>query len=78
MLGENHSLLNDFPEMEEAINKLVKSDVSFAQDMKSYNALDKEIRVLELRGSPIDDPNMTQLKLNRTELKDALYKRLVI
>ena len=78
MLGEIHSLLNEFPEMEEAITALVKSDVSFVQDMKHYNALDKEIRVLELRGSPIDDSNMTQLKQNRSELKDALYKRLSV
>ena len=40
-------------------------------------ALDKEIRDLELRGAPIEDQAMQQLKHDRAELKDALYQRLV-
>lgn len=76
MLGESHSLLADFPEMEDAITTLVKNDESFAQAMKDYNALDKRIRVLELNGSPIDDDAMIQLKHQRAEQKDALYQRV--
>lgn len=76
MLGENHALIADFPEMKDTIATLVGSDPSFAQAMKDYNALDKEIRVLELNGSPIGDDAMMQLKYNRAELKDALYQRL--
>ncbi|ANU38374.1 YdcH family protein [Vibrio scophthalmi] len=76
MLGENHALIADFPEMKDTIAALVGNDPSFAQAMKDYNALDKEIRVLELNGSPIGDDAMMQLKYNRAELKDALYQRL--
>lgn len=76
MLGENHALIADFPEMKDTIAALVENDPSFAQAMKDYNALDKEIRVLELNGSPIGDDAMMQLKYNRAELKDALYQRL--
>ncbi len=34
---------------------LAKTDDGFATDMKTYDNLDKEIRKLELKDSPIDD-----------------------
>ncbi len=77
MLGEDHSLLKEFPEHQETILALTKSDESFAADTKSYNALDKEIRVLELNGSPIEDTEMHQLKHDRAALKDSLHQRIV-
>ena len=77
MLGEDHSLQNDFPELVEVISRLLESDASFVQDNKRYTALDKEIRSLELRGGPIDDQAMHQLKHDRAELKDSLYQRLL-
>ncbi|MDN3616277.1 YdcH family protein [Vibrio gallaecicus] len=77
MLGENHSLLSEFPEMKDAITSLVKTDEVFASDMAKYDELDKEIRKLELDGSPIDDGEMHQLKHDRAVLKDSLHQRLV-
>ncbi|MFC4993772.1 YdcH family protein [Rubritalea tangerina] len=76
MLGENHSLNHEFPEFKERIEKLIDADSSFAEKVKKYNALDKEIRVLELDGAPIDDEAMHQLKHERAVLKDVLYERL--
>lgn len=77
MLGENHSLVNDFPEFTDVIAGLLESDPDFAKDNKEYTAMDKEIRVLELNGAPIDDEAMHKLKHDRAEMKDSLYKRLV-
>ncbi|MGR5094057.1 YdcH family protein [Vibrio maritimus] len=77
MLGEDHSLLKEFPEHQETILALTKSDQGFAADTKNYNALDKEIRVLELNGSPIEDTEMHQLKHDRAALKDSLHQRIV-
>jgi len=77
MLGENHSLLNEFPEYRDIISRLMESDKVFAKDTKRYNDLDKEIRELELNGTPIDDDAMHQLKNERAALKDSLYHRLV-
>ncbi|MGR5458489.1 YdcH family protein [Vibrio sp. DNB22_12_1] len=77
MLGENHSLTHEFPEHLDTINQLVASDASFAETAKNYNALDKEIRELELRGNPIDDNEMNTLKHNRAELKDWLYSKIM-
>ena len=76
MLGEDHSLFNDFPEMTEVINRLIASCEDFAADAKRYHALDKEIRSLELRNSPIHDQSMHQLKHDRAALKDSLYQRI--
>jgi len=77
MLGENHALVKEFPEYQDAITSLTKSDEDFAKDTKDYDALDKEIRELELNGAPIDDEAMHLLKHKRAILKDALYQRLV-
>ena len=77
MLGEVHSLTNDFPEHEAAINKLKETDSAFLDSMKEYDALDKKIRTLELNGAPIADDEMHQLKHDRAVMKDALYKRVV-
>ncbi len=77
MLGESHSLLNDFPEHSDLISSLTAGDESFAYSAKQYDNLDREIRDLELKGAPIDDDAMHQLKHDRAELKDALYSRLL-
>ncbi len=77
MLGEKHSLENDFPELEDVIKQLVASNETFAKDNKAYNALDKEIRVLELNGDPITDEEMHKMKHDRAVMKDSLYQRLV-
>jgi uncharacterized protein YdcH (DUF465 family) len=77
MLGENHSLNNDFPEYKDTISALSKSDEKFAEKAKQYNQLDKEIRVLELKDAPIDDETMHQMKHDRAMLKDLLYQRLL-
>lgn len=76
MLGEDHSLLHDFPEHKEAIIQLANSDKNFAEKNQQYNDLDVKIRTLELNNSTIDDESMRQLKHQRRVLKDALYERL--
>jgi len=77
MLGEDHSLVHDFPEYQDIIAKLSESDETFAEENKEYTVLDKEIRKLEVNGAPIDDEAMHQMKHNRAVLKDSLYQRLV-
>ena len=78
MLGEDHSLIHEFPEYKDAIAKLIQSSDTFANSVKQYNALDKEIRELELNGAPIDDEAMHQLKHDRAVLKDSLYQCLIL
>jgi len=76
MLGENHSLLNEFPEFTALIEKLISNDQLFADRVKQYNELDTKIRKLELANSPISDLEMHKMKHDRSELKDLLYATL--
>ncbi|RJX70137.1 DUF465 domain-containing protein [Vibrio sinensis] len=77
MLGEVHSLAHEFPEHIEKIGQLSQGNELFARNAGHYNALDKEIRTLELNGAPIDDSAMNALKHDRAELKNWLYRQLL-
>lgn len=77
MLGEKHRLLDDFPEFTDLINSLTESDSDFSDKNKQYNALDDEIRKLELGGAPIGDDAMHTMKQQRAALKDTLYQYLL-
>ncbi|KPM83844.1 DUF465 domain-containing protein [Pseudoalteromonas sp. BZK2] len=76
MLGEKHSLLNEFPEFNELIHSLAKHDAHFKKTMQRYDDMDKEIRELELQNSPIEDADMHEKKHQRAVLKDELYDLL--
>jgi uncharacterized protein YdcH (DUF465 family) len=77
MLGEDHSLVNEFPTYKNKIAELNAMDESFASDAKRYHQLDSEIRKLELNNAPIDDQALHQLKHDRAVLKDVLYQCLI-
>ncbi|NVD08714.1 DUF465 domain-containing protein [Vibrio sp. JPW-9-11-11] len=77
MLGEDHSLLKEFPEYKQTILTLSQSDEGFESLMREYNQLDKDIRKLEMRDSPISDQEMLLMKHNRAEMKDKLHYYLV-
>ncbi|GGI74839.1 YdcH family protein [Shewanella gelidii] len=77
MLGENHSLTNEFPAFKAVIERLIENNAEFYRDAKVYHQLDAEIRELECDGAPIVDGAMHQLKHQRSVLKDSLYQRLL-
>ncbi|ARD22305.1 MULTISPECIES: YdcH family protein [Shewanella] len=77
MLGENHSLRNEFPDHLDTITALNSSDANFAEILKRYDELDKQIRDLELKDSPIADDAIHDLKQQRVEMKDALYHKIM-
>ena len=56
---------------------MIKSEINFSDKVAKNDAVDKEIRELELANAPIDDGAMHQLKHDRAELKDSLYRVLV-
>jgi uncharacterized protein YdcH (DUF465 family) len=76
MLGENHSLVNEFPAHKDKILELNQSDSKFEANAKRYHLLDSEIRKLELNNAPIDDGALHQLKQERAQLKDLLYVKI--
>lgn len=77
MLGENHSIHHEFPEQHTLIEKLMQEDMHFKKIADEYNALDKEIRGIELNESPIEDATFTQMKKRRSHLKDEVYQILI-
>ena len=73
---ENHTLINEFPQLKDKIHALKTSDNHFARRFDEYNDLDREVRRLEGEGSPRADETMEELKRKRLSLKDELYKML--
>ncbi|WP_299015491.1 YdcH family protein [uncultured Photobacterium sp.] len=76
MLGENHALFIEFPEMQDKIQELKMVDESFKAMSDRYHQLDHTIRGLESNNVPTEDSHFTQLKLERLQLKDKIYSIL--
>ena len=77
MLGEDHSLVNEFPSYKEKITQLSQLNKDFATNAERYHLLDTEIRQLELNNAPIDDESLHQIKHERAMLKDLLYQEII-
>lgn len=77
MLGESHALLIEFSRYKTRILALVEKSEEFLAQMQKYDALDAEIRALELANSPIDDLVMQDKKRTRADLKDRLHRIIV-
>lgn len=73
---DNHTLINEFPQLKDKIHALKTSDHHFARRFEEYNDLDREVRRLEGEGSPKADETMEELKKKRLALKDELYQML--
>lgn len=76
MLGENHSLFIEYPELSDRIKELKTSDEHFKRMADRYHHLDHKIRGLEGNNIPTDDHHFTQLKLERLQLKDKIFSIL--
>ncbi|MCH2555941.1 MAG: YdcH family protein [Alcanivorax sp.] len=76
MLGESHSIHHEFPEHHARIDALMKDHPEFHAQVEEHDRLDKTIRGLELRESPIADQDMEAMKAERLRLKDAILRRL--
>lgn len=75
MSTEHHPLIKDFPELRERIHAL-KSDAHFSRLEKQYEDLDKAIVRLENGIEHASDLDLENLKRQRVQLKDELYKLL--
>jgi hypothetical protein len=73
MLGENHSIHHEFPDYHDMIDNLMKEDLHFKKLADEYNQLDKDIRVIEMNGAPIEDLTFEQMKKRRIQLKDEVF-----
>jgi len=76
MLGEQHDLLHEFPELEGKIEEMRQANQPFAELMDQYDNLDARVRRLEELGTPVADETIEDLKKERLLLKDRLYQLL--
>ena len=76
MLGEHHSLVQEFPEYKDKIHELKTSDPEFAKLFQKYDDIDKEIYRIEMQIENTSDEYIENLKIRRVQLKDQLYTML--
>ncbi|AXA34267.1 MULTISPECIES: YdcH family protein [Francisella] len=72
---EHHPLIKEFPELKAQIHN-IKADHHVSKQMKQYEDLDKEVFNLESTGK-FEDVRLEDLKKQRLELKDSIYKALI-
>jgi uncharacterized protein YdcH (DUF465 family) len=73
---ENHSLINEFPEMREKIHVLKTTDNHFARLFAEYDAVEHEVHRIESGAEPTSDEHLETLKKKRLKLKDELFGML--
>ena len=70
---ENHSLINEFPEMRERIHQMKTTDNHFARLFAEYDAADHAVHRIESGAEASEDERLEQLKKQRLSLKDELF-----
>ncbi len=71
-----HELSEEFPDQQEAINKLKASDAHFAKLADSYHDINRAIHRAETDVEPTDDLHMGQMRKERMQLKDQIAAAL--
>ncbi|MDF2158371.1 YdcH family protein [Algoriphagus sp. CAU 1675] len=71
-----HQLTDAFPEFADRIHKLKVTDPDFNKLYDEYDKLDHEIYLIETDASPASDETLNQLRLERVQLKDAIFELL--
>ena len=77
MIHETHDLLHELPEHADRIRSLQINDEAFSNELQDYNRLDQHIQEAELRGTPLDDLTIEQMKKQRLAIKDSLFHRIL-
>ena len=73
MTLENHSLINEFPEMRDRIHKLKISDNHFAKLFAKYDEVVHAVHRIESGVEAAVDERLEELKKHRLNLKDELF-----
>ena len=69
-----HALNREFPELATAVAHLKENDSHFANLLKKHDAVDDQITADETGVAPIADTGLEELKKQRLQLKDELYR----
>ncbi len=70
---ENHSLVNEFPEMREKIHQLKMSDNHFSRLFAAYDTIEHAIHRIKSGAEAASDEHLEELKKQCLKLKDELF-----
>ncbi|MCE2926246.1 MAG: YdcH family protein [Rickettsiales bacterium] len=73
---ENHSLINEFPDMRERIHHMKMSDNHFARLFAEYDSIEHDVHRIESGSEAASDERLEGLKKKRLSLKDELFRML--
>ena len=76
MVMEKHDLIHEFPEYEEKIHQLKKSDTHFRELYEEYDRLEHRIHRIKTDLEVITDEALKELKAHLLHLKDEIYSML--
>ena len=70
---ENHSLVQEFPELRERIHTLKTTDNHFARLFAEYDTVEHAVHRIESGAEAASDDHLETLKKQRLGLKDELF-----
>jgi uncharacterized protein len=73
---QHHPLSREFPELKDALRRLVSEDGHFARLVEEYEELDKRIYEVESGRVAMDELMLAGLKMQRVGLKDELADKM--
>ncbi len=71
-----HELHEEFPEAAEQIHTLKTSNAHFANLADRYHTINRSIHRMETEVEPVADETLEDLKKQRLQLKDEIFKML--
>jgi uncharacterized protein YdcH (DUF465 family) len=75
-MNNHHPIVTEFPELKDKIHKLKIDSRHFRSLVHEYEGIDKSIVRAELGNEALSDAYLTELKKDRLNLKDLIYKML--
>jgi uncharacterized protein YdcH (DUF465 family) len=73
---ENHSLIQEFPEMKNQISEMKQTDAHFARLFAEYDSAEHAVHRIESGAEAASDERLEELKKQRLHLKDSLFAML--
>ena len=72
-----HALNREFPELADVIAALKETDLHFVHLLKQHDLVDDQITKDEMGVAPMGDTSLEDLKKQRVQLKDQLYRMAI-
>ena len=72
-----HALNREFPELADVVAALKETDLHFVHLLKQHDAVDDQITKDEMGVAPMGDTSLEDLKKQRVQLKDQLYRMAI-